>query len=99
MAAGIDEIITHNMISNKMLVKSNMADIPAVRIFNPLNQDQELMRPSMLPSMLQVTITNINRGQRELRLFEIGKRYFIDGEKETLAILLTGRRTHDWRFI
>ena len=96
-AGGIDEIITHNMINTKMLVKTNMADIKAVRIFNPLNQDQELMRPSMLPSMLQVAVTNINRGQKDLRLFEIGKRYALDGEKETLGVLLTGRRRNDWR--
>jgi phenylalanyl-tRNA synthetase beta chain len=96
-AGGIDEIITHSMINTKMLVKSNMAEIKAVRIFNPLNQDQELMRPSMLPSMLQAALTNINRGQKDLRFFEIGKRYFLDGEKETLGILLTGRRSQDWR--
>jgi len=94
---GIDEIITHNMINSKMLVKSNMAHLPVVRILNPLNQDQELMRPSMLPSMLQAAVTNINRGQKDLRFFEIGKRYFADGEKETLGVLLTGRRRHDWR--
>jgi phenylalanyl-tRNA synthetase beta chain len=96
-AAGVDEIITHNMINSKALVKSNMADMPVIRIFNPLNQDQELMRPSMLPSMLQAALTNINRGQKDLRFFEIGKRYFLDGEKETLSILLTGRRSQDWR--
>jgi len=97
-AGGIDEVITHNMINTRMLVKTNMADIKVIKIFNPLNQDQELMRPSMLPSMLQVALTNINRGQKDLRFFEIGKRYFLDGEKETLSILLTGRRAHDWRF-
>jgi len=97
IAAGIDEIITHNMINSKALVKSNMANAQALRIFNPLTQDQELMRPSMLPSMLQIAVTNINRGQKDLRLYEIGKRYFLDGEKETLSILLTGRRYHDWR--
>jgi len=96
-AGGIDEIITHNMISSRSLTKTNMADLKPVRIYNPLNQEQELMRPSLLPSMLQVALTNINRGQKDLRFFEIGKRYFIDGEKESVGILLTGRRTHDWR--
>ncbi len=111
-AGGIDEIITHSMINARMLAKSNMAQMPAVRIVNPLNQDQELMRPAMLPSFLQAAVTNINRGQKDLRLFEIGKIYFknkldsrfrgnddADGvkEKETLGILLTGRRLRDWR--
>ncbi|MBF0571827.1 MAG: phenylalanine--tRNA ligase subunit beta [Candidatus Omnitrophica bacterium] len=96
-AGGLDETITLSMLNSKSLVKSNMADLPTVRIFNPLSQDQELMRPSLLPSLLQVVLMNINRGQKDLRLFEIGKRYFIDTEKETLGILMTGRRTHDWR--
>jgi len=96
-AGGMDEIITHAMINTKALVKSNMADIPALRVFNPQSPDQELMRPDMLPSALSVALTNINRGQKDLRFFEIGKRYFVDGEKETLAIVLTGRRAYDWR--
>src|SRR5207249_3607815 len=41
--------------------------------------------------------TNFNRGQKDLRFFEIGKTYFEDKEKETLGILLTGLRAHDWR--
>ncbi len=97
MAGSIDEIITHNMINSKALVKTNMANLPVVRVFNPLSQDQELMRPSMLPSMLQVALTNINRGQKDFRFFEFGKRYFVDAEKETLGILISGRRAHDWR--
>jgi phenylalanyl-tRNA synthetase beta chain len=97
MARGIDEIITLSMINTKALVKSNMAGMPAVRISNPLNQDQELMRPTMLPSFLQVVVTNINRGQKDLRLFEIGKIYSKDKEKEVLGLLLTGRRVHHWR--
>ena len=96
-AAGIDEIITHTMINSKSLVKCGMDNSKAIRVFNPLSQDQELMRPSMLPSMLQVAVTNINRGQKDFRLFEIGKRYFLDGEKETVGILLSGRRSQDWR--
>ena len=96
-AAGMIEIITHNMINSKALVKCKMDPLKAIRIFNPLNQEQELMRPSMLPSMLQVVGTNFNRGQKDLRLFEIGKRYFLEGEKETLGIILTGRRCSDWR--
>ena len=98
-AGGIDEIITHTMINSKALAKCNMAELKVLRIFNPLTQDQELMRPSLLPSMLQVAVTNINRGQKDLRIFEIGKRYLAEGEKETLNILLIGRRAKDWRYL
>lgn len=96
-AAGCDEIITHAMMSAKALAKCGITDKAGLSIFNPLNQDQELMRPDMLASLLQVALTNIHRGQKDLRFFEIGKCYFHDGEKETLAVLLTGRRFGDWR--
>jgi phenylalanyl-tRNA synthetase beta chain len=96
-AAGCDEIITHAMMSAKALAKCGSIDKTVLRIFNPLNCDQELMRPAMMASLLQVALTNIHRGQKDLRFFEIGKCYFPDGEKETLAILLTGRRCGDWR--
>ena len=97
VAAGYDEIITHAMVSAKDLGECAINEGTALRIFNPLTQDQELMRPSMLPSLLRVALTNIHRGHKDLRFFEIGKCYFPDGEKETLAILLTGRRYQDWR--
>jgi len=96
-ASGVDEIITLSMTNTKALAKSNLADLPMLRNLNPLNQDQELMRPSLFPSMIQVAVTNINRGQKDLRLFEIGKRYLKEGEKETLNMILTGRRGNDWR--
>jgi len=56
------------------------------------------MRPVLLPSFLKVALTNINRGQKDLRLFEIGKTYPEGKEKETLGLLLTGRRLRDWRY-
>ena len=55
------------------------------------------MRLSLLPSLLQVALTNINRGQKDVRIFEVSKRYGSQGERDTLAILLTGRKTNDWR--
>ncbi len=97
VGAGMNETVTFAMTNTKALVKSNLGETKALRVFNPLSQDQELMRPSLLPSLLQVALTNISRGQKDLRLFEIGKRYYAEGEKETLAILLTGRRHNDWR--
>ena len=97
-AAGIDEIITHSLTNTKALVKSHMGQQTAtVRILNPLNQDQEFLRPFILPSFLQVAVMNINRGQKDLRFYEIGKTYDGDRERETMGILLTGRRTQDWR--
>ncbi len=96
-ANGVSEVITYAMINREQLKKSILEDSKVVYIKNPLTTEQEIMRPSMLPSLLSITKLNINRGERNLRFFEIGKVYLPEGEKETLAILISGLRSNDWR--
>jgi len=97
MASGINEIVTLSMTNAKDLKKCIQDTLEPVRVSNPLTIDQEFMRPSLLPSFMQVVAGNFNRGQRNLRLFEIAKKYLPQGERITLAVLLTGSRYHDWR--
>ena len=53
---------------------------PAI-IGNPLAEDASVMRSSGVVSMISALEWNLNHGQRNLRLFEIGKRYELrDGE-------------------
>jgi phenylalanyl-tRNA synthetase beta chain len=74
-----------------------LQEIKSVKVFNPLSQDQELMRPSLLPALIQVAQTNIYRGQKDVRIFENAKIYPSSGERNTLGVLLTGKRHSDWR--
>jgi phenylalanyl-tRNA synthetase beta chain len=99
VAQGFNEIITFTMISRKNLEMSGQDHLPAIDIFNPLTQDQEIMRPSMLPGFLSVLLSNANKGQKNLRFFETGKIYEDSGERDVLGILLSGMRTEDWRQI
>jgi phenylalanyl-tRNA synthetase beta chain len=62
-----------------------------------MSAEQELMRPTVLANMLLVVQSNMNRGQKDLKFFEVGKRYLPGGEKWTLGVILTGRREGDWR--
>ena len=63
---------------------------PAV-IGNPLAEDAAVMRSSGVVSMISALEWNLNRGQRNLRLFEIGKRYELrDGEPVETAVLTLG---------
>ena len=91
LGQGANEIITYAMISEKYLIQSKQTHLRGVKIQNPLAQDQGLLRPSLLPSLLSVAVFNINRGQKNLKLFEIGKIYGPRGEHETLGIMMTGR--------
>ena len=97
LASGANEAITYAMISSSHLEKSGLTHLKGVCIQNPLTVEQEMMRPSMLPSFLSIAKLNINRGEKHLRFFEIGKIYLPDGEKETVALLVCGLRLNDWR--
>ncbi len=97
LAQGVNEIVTYAMISEKDLARTKQTHLRGVKIQNPLAQDQGLLRPSLLPSLLSVAVFNSNRGQKNLKLFEIGKIYGPRGEQETLGIMMTGRLDEDWR--
>jgi phenylalanyl-tRNA synthetase beta chain len=63
---------------------------PAV-IGNPLAEDASIMRSNGVISMLNALAWNLNRGQRNLRLFEIGKTYELrNGESVETTVLTIG---------
>ncbi|MBU4334042.1 MAG: hypothetical protein KKD07_06340, partial [Candidatus Omnitrophica bacterium] len=97
ISQGCSETVTYTMINQKHLNDSKLSDIEKLKILNPLSQDQEMMRPSLLPSMLSRVQFNMNRGQKDLSFFEVGKIYTKKGEKETLAVIMTGVALRDWR--
>ncbi len=63
---------------------------PAV-IGNPLAEDASVMRSNGVVSMIDALEWNLNHGQRDLRLFEIGKAYSLrDGEPAENLVLTLG---------
>ncbi len=69
------------------------ADVP-VNIANPLAEDASVMRTTGISGMLGALEWNLNRGQRNLRLFEIARAYRWNGaapeERPILTIGATG---------
>lgn len=97
LAQGCDEIVTYSMTNHKNLERSSQKFENTLKIVNPLSQEQELMRPSLLPGFLGVVLSNVNRGEKNLRFFEMGRTYMNGLERDTIGILLTGQRGRDWR--
>ena len=65
---------------------------------NPISEDMKVMRPSLLPGLLSAAQRNMDRGASSVRLFEIGRRYFVgaDGasdERATAGIVLAGEHS------
>ncbi len=96
VAQGFCEALTYSLISKEALERSGLKELPGLMLRNFLSREHSMLRPSMLPSLLEVVQTNLHRTQKDLRLFEVGKIYSSDGEKSTLALIMTGRRGQDW---
>ena len=95
---GLNEAITFTLMSEEDLKRSGWKDIKALSLVNPLSLDQAIMKPSMLPSLLSVARGNINKGQKDIRLFELGKVYTVQAkEKEVAAFIFSGNHAFDWR--
>jgi phenylalanyl-tRNA synthetase beta chain len=94
VALGYQEIVEIPIVDthrNELFRPENLA--PAV-IGNPLAEDASVMRSTGTVSLLRAIEWNLNHGQRNLRLFEIGKTYELrDGapiETQVLTLGATG---------
>src|ERR1700729_2748144 len=91
VALGYQEIVEIPIVDterNELFRPDNLA--PAV-IGNPLAEDASVMRSSGTVSLLRAMEWNLNHGQRNLRLFEIGKTYQLrDGEPVETQVLTLG---------
>jgi phenylalanyl-tRNA synthetase beta chain len=68
------EIMTYPMIGNKLLDKAAWNRDDEVKIINGLSKDAEIMRPSLVPSLLNVAALNV-KNEDEFKVFEIGRSY------------------------
>ncbi len=99
---GFSEIISYSFIGPSELKGLNLKDederMKAVRLMNPLAEDQSIMRTSLVPCMLSTISRNIRRRNLQLALFEVGA-VFIDkgqgvipAEYQRCCAAMTGRR-------
>lgn len=95
VALGYREIITSSMVDPAE--NARFTDRPPVVLANPLSQEASALRSSSLPSMVAALRWNLDRGQSDLRLFEMGKTYTgapgaAPTERRVLSLGLSGAR-------
>jgi phenylalanyl-tRNA synthetase beta chain len=97
---GLTEVINYAFVSGAQV------DAPAegrVRLRNPLTEDQDTLRTSLvMPGLVSTLRSNVRLGRRDAAVFEIGRVFLpaADGaprEEPRLAILLAGQtHPHHW---
>jgi phenylalanyl-tRNA synthetase beta chain len=98
---GFSEMLNNSLTSSKYVEKLGGEVLSAernVEILNPLSQELNVMRQSMLFSALEVVEYNQNRQSPDLKLYEFGKtyhKYESYAENQRVLLLITGRKEQD----
>lgn len=99
--AGLTEVLTVSLVGPQSVDTLRLpAAHPlrqAVRVQNPLVEEQTQMRTTLLPGLLEVARTNVSRRVHDVQIFELGRVFLPGGshvaEPRRLGILMTGRIT------
>ncbi|MCD6352970.1 MAG: phenylalanine--tRNA ligase subunit beta, partial [Proteobacteria bacterium] len=106
---GFSEAITYSFLAPQnvkdLLVPAEHQFQRYLSISNPLSRDQSIMRTSLIPGLLMTAFENHNHKNMNLKLFELGKVFYIKGEnpvpdeKVMLGGLMGGLRTSEsWNY-
>lgn len=79
---GFTEIYNSSLVSKDLFTKTKMDINPSLKLANPLSVDQEYLRRSLIPSILQNTKDNQNHQVEPLYIFELANVYLPRGEKD-----------------
>jgi len=76
LSGGFNEVVNYTFISDKDLAHMALPDDHpwrrAPRLTNPISEEQKLLRASLLPGLIKNVKHNLNHGQNNVRIFEVG---------------------------
>ncbi len=92
---GLNEVITYSLIDKGMLKGFESLSPAPIEILNPLSKEQEILRPTLIPSLLKCVAHNLNQKHDKVAIFEIADSFlYLSGaapkEEPVLSIALCG---------
>jgi len=84
LGAGFNEAVTSALVSGRRQDRLGLEGA-FMRLANPMSEELDTMRVSLLPSLLQVAVLNRNRGRAQVRFFEISRVYLAAVAESPLA--------------
>lgn len=92
-ARGLVEAVSYSFMSLKQA--AYFGGVPeSLKLLNPISADLDVMRPSILPNLLDAARRNAGRGLKDCALCEIGPQYR-DDTSEGQALVAAGLRAGD----
>ena len=101
LGMGFNEVIGYSFISSA--VQSELGLQNPIALQSPLSKDQDSMRVSLIPGLLQTVKFNVNRQHKRLRLYEIGQCFQLLRQqlsvKNNLALVLVGENAPEYPLV
>jgi phenylalanyl-tRNA synthetase beta chain len=72
--AGFTEVVTPALTAGSLLDRLGIGE-RAMRVINPVSDDQDTLRTALIPSLLRVAAHNRNQGRPAVALFEVARAY------------------------
>ncbi len=97
VAQGFFETVSYIFTNKETLKKYGFETLEEkLDLLNPITKEMDTLRPSLVPNLLDQTITNIRNGKKRVMLFEIGTVFDSRrGEKAELVYLHSGYQEPD----
>src|SRR6266478_9360403 len=86
---GYREILAIPHVAEERDALFRPADVSPARLSNPLSEEANVLRSTGIVTMAGAFEWNLNHGQRNLRLFEIGSHYRLNGSESVETRVLT----------
>ncbi len=93
-ALGFDEVVTFSFVPSRVVEGWNFKKVKLLKPLNPITDDLDTMRPSLLYTLLQIVSYNYTHQVKNVRFYEIGKVFWMDDdlkEREMIGAIATGR--------
>jgi len=95
---GLNEVITYGLMDKDLLRDFGMYDgREVIEVLNPLSNEQEILRPGLIPSLASCVSRNLNQKQDYVNIFEVAKVFYPAGsslkEELKLGIALSGKKS------
>jgi len=92
---GYSEVITYSFIDQSVAELGKEENKKLIFVENPISQNMNVMRTSLLPGLLETLSYNINQGSENIKIFEIGSVFRKNNsnkvdEREVVGGLITG---------
>ncbi len=102
---GLAEVMNYSFLSAEAIRRAGFDLDVAVPLGNPLSAEYALLRPSLVPGLLETVLFNQNHQAPDVHLFEIGKVFHRDATSETgftehwqfAAVLSGSEMARSWR--